>query len=272
MKMAVGRADGLTITSSTMTPMQLANRPQGGPPLFYVYMAEQRTAVRANGGPRLVINPDELLITRSDQSTDWEIPSVTNNTALAFEDHLFREYFPDADELVGRNFRLPGSMPSLLRDIVNSAWSLNCGDAFPDQGKRMGRAFLDMLSIGLENAARTCSKRAESTVRQYRLDQIKSHIASNFGDPDLNVGNLSQRLGLSTRYLQMAFAEESATPSSYIWNTRLKAAAKLLRMKGEDISITEIAFRCGFNSSSHFSTLFKDVYGTTPREYRTSDP
>jgi AraC-like DNA-binding protein len=272
MKMAVGRADGLTITSSTMTPMQLANRPQGGPRLFYVYMADQRTVVSAAGGPRLVINPDELLITRSDHSTDWDISRVTNNTALAFEDLLFREYFPEPEELVGRNIRLPGSMPRLLRDIVNSAWSLDCGDAFPDQGKRMGRAFLDMLSIGLENAARTRSKPTKSTVRQYRLEQVKSHIARHYDDPDLNVGDLSRRLGLSTRYIQMAFAEEGISPSSYIWSTRLEAAAKLLRSEGADMSITEIAFRSGFTSSSHFSTLFKDAYGMTPREYRTSDP
>lgn len=270
MRMAVGRADGLTITSSTMTPMQLANRPQGGPRLFYVYMADQRTAVTAGGRSRLVINPDELLITCSDHSTDWEIARVTNNTALAFEDLLFRDYFPNADELVGCNFRLPGAMPMLLRDIVNSAWSLDCGDAFPDQGRRMGRAFLDMLSIGLENCARTRSKPERSTVRQYRLEQIRSHIASNYADPELNVGNLSRRLGLSTRYIQMAFAEEDASPSSYIWQTRLEATAKLLRAKDEEISITEIAFRCGFNSSSHFSTLFKEVYGATPREYRAS--
>ncbi|MEE8428524.1 MAG: helix-turn-helix domain-containing protein, partial [Gammaproteobacteria bacterium] len=33
-------------------------------------------------------------------------------------------------------------------------------------------------------------------------------------------------------------------------------------------SITEIAFNWGFNSSAHFSRVFKEQYGINAREYR----
>jgi len=50
----------------------------------------------------------------------------------------------------------------------------------------------------------------------------------------------------------------------------------LLQQNREDLasaaqrkrSITEIAFSWGFNSSPHFSRLFKERYGISPRRYR----
>jgi AraC-like DNA-binding protein len=33
-------------------------------------------------------------------------------------------------------------------------------------------------------------------------------------------------------------------------------------------SITEIAFRCGFQSSQYFAKAFRERYGLTPSEYR----
>lgn len=39
-------------------------------------------------------------------------------------------------------------------------------------------------------------------------------------------------------------------------------------LKQRDVDITQIAFRVGFSSQSHFSTAFKKLTGFTPTEYR----
>ncbi|MBE6727660.1 MAG: helix-turn-helix transcriptional regulator [Ruminococcaceae bacterium] len=36
------------------------------------------------------------------------------------------------------------------------------------------------------------------------------------------------------------------------------------------LTITIIAFDCGFNSSSQFTNIFKKYTGFTPKDYRTS--
>jgi AraC family transcriptional regulator len=46
---------------------------------------------------------------------------------------------------------------------------------------------------------------------------------------------------------------------------RLERAAELLQSR---IPLTEIAFRCGFASQSHFCRAFKAAYGVTPSRYR----
>ena len=38
------------------------------------------------------------------------------------------------------------------------------------------------------------------------------------------------------------------------------------------MSISDVAFRWGFNDAGHFSRAFKDQFGVTPREYRQDNP
>lgn len=56
------------------------------------------------------------------------------------------------------------------------------------------------------------------------------------------------------------------SPFDYLLRYRVSAAAGLLG--GSDKPITEIGFLTGFNSPSHFSKMFGQFFGCTPREYR----
>lgn len=57
-------------------------------------------------------------------------------------------------------------------------------------------------------------------------------------------------------------------PTKFILQTRLKNSKNML--KNSSSSITNIALNCGFSNASQFSTLFKEIYGMTPRNYRNS--
>ena len=57
--------------------------------------------------------------------------------------------------------------------------------------------------------------------------------------------------------------------AEYIKLRRLAKAAKLL--KESDLSILAIAIKSGFQSHSHFTKVFKNVYTITPSEYRDSN-
>lgn len=61
------------------------------------------------------------------------------------------------------------------------------------------------------------------------------------------------------KYLRM-------TPIDFLNTYRLKVSCNLLC--NTDLSITEIAFSCGFNHLSYFSKMFLAHFGYTPREYR----
>ncbi len=58
------------------------------------------------------------------------------------------------------------------------------------------------------------------------------------------------------------------SPNQYLLNYRINQSMELLN--NSSLSITEVAFACGFNDTSYFIQYFKKKNGLTPMEYRKS--
>ncbi|WP_339863312.1 helix-turn-helix domain-containing protein [Paremcibacter congregatus] len=115
-----------------------------------------------------------------------------------------------------------------------------------------------ILSIG--NAANT---------RADNLHRICQTIETLLGDPDLAPAQVAEAHGVSLRYMQKLFTLADKTFSNYVRTRRLeRCRADLVSPLYSQISITEICFRWGFNSSAYFSRSFRDLYGISPRDFR----
>jgi len=78
---------------------------------------------------------------------------------------------------------------------------------------------------------------------------------------------LARATGLSATHLAGRFkAEVGMPPRQFLLRTRVLRAKQYLA-EG-DSSITEIAMGLGFSTRQHFSAVFKDMTGVTPRNYR----
>lgn len=99
------------------------------------------------------------------------------------------------------------------------------------------------------------------------VERITAIINENIESQDLNVGRLSEEVGISRAHLHRKMKELlGMTASEFIRNVRLRRACELL--KNRDIDITQITYLVGFASQPHFSTAFKRFTGFTPTEYR----
>ena len=99
------------------------------------------------------------------------------------------------------------------------------------------------------------------------LNRIMDVVNANLYNSDLNIEMLCNEVGISRVHLHRKMKEmTNQTPHDFIKNLRLKQAARLLTKKG--LSVTEVMYHCGFNSSTSFSTMFKRMYGMTPRDYK----
>ena len=98
------------------------------------------------------------------------------------------------------------------------------------------------------------------------MQRVMEVINENINDSDLSVDMIAQKVGISRVHLHRKMKElTNQTPHSFIRNIRLQQAAKLL--KDGKQSITEVMYACGFSNSASFSTMFKNLYGCSPREY-----
>jgi transcriptional regulator GlxA family with amidase domain len=56
-------------------------------------------------------------------------------------------------------------------------------------------------------------------------------------------------------------------PANYIRNIRLQKAKELLETS--DLTISEVAYKSGFQTINHFTKVFKEEYGIPPSVYRS---
>jgi len=102
------------------------------------------------------------------------------------------------------------------------------------------------------------------------LVEIASIMEANFEDP-LSAVELAKLAGLSLRQVQRMFQESlDTTPTKYYLRLRLRRARELLLQS--QMSITQIAVSCGFQSTCHFSKSYRALYGRTPRSERQRSP
>lgn len=103
-------------------------------------------------------------------------------------------------------------------------------------------------------------------VNNRALIKVANLMESHFEEP-LSAVELAKLAGLSLRQVQRMFHESlNTTPTKYYLRLRLRRARELLIQS--DMSITEVAVACGFQSICHFSKSYKSVYGRAPRVER----
>lgn len=73
-------------------------------------------------------------------------------------------------------------------------------------------------------------------------------------------------LGL-THFTRLCREISNMTPVQYLNYYRIQSSAQMLS-RNSGRSVTDIAFDCGFNSSQYFATVFRQIKGISPREYR----
>lgn len=82
----------------------------------------------------------------------------------------------------------------------------------------------------------------------------------------LTIEEIAAQVGWSADHLRRIFRIALRTsPNKIQTAARLRHAKQLLRH--ENLSITEVAARCGFPDASHFTRVFKQENGLTPRQF-----
>jgi AraC-like DNA-binding protein len=99
-----------------------------------------------------------------------------------------------------------------------------------------------------------------------RVGLATEHIHANLDRP-LSLAGIGRAACLSPFHLHRLFRTvHGETPHRYATRLRLARAAALLRSSDE--GVTSIAWRCGFESVSSFTTLFGREHGAPPAQFR----
>ena len=83
----------------------------------------------------------------------------------------------------------------------------------------------------------------------------------------LTLEEIAEVAGMSPKYFCYFFKEMTQkTPINYLNAYRIECAAR--KLLTTDLSVTDIAYGCGFNDLSYFIKTFKSIKGITPNGLR----
>ncbi len=105
---------------------------------------------------------------------------------------------------------------------------------------------------------------AAGSARHDTFLRCRQSLRDHFRD-HLSVESAAGRLGVTPSYLCRLFRENGEiSPYQYLLRLRMNHALDLVLASGG--LIKQASYSCGFRDPSHFSRLFKQVHGLTPRE------
>ncbi len=89
-------------------------------------------------------------------------------------------------------------------------------------------------------------------------------------DRDLPLQALAAEGGMSRYHFLRVFKKRvGLTPKAYLRQVRVEQAAELLRHS--DLTVTEVAVRCGFKGPSRLAEAMRQTYGVAPGELRVKE-
>ena len=180
---------------------------------------------------------------------------------------VLKRYLPSPERLCGLRLPAHEGFTSVAAAMMRSlADQLERGIS-PKFSQMVVRNVLEVMATSyamvFEKGVADCS------IFGLRRVQARRFIEAHLDEPDLTVASVARALEVSPRYLCMLFTPDRETVSGYILRRRLEECARQLASSlWHGQTITQIAFACGFNSIAHFTRVFRQQYGVTPRQYR----
>lgn len=108
-----------------------------------------------------------------------------------------------------------------------------------------------------------------NSLRDFYIKEAFSFIEQNFQN-NISVEDIAATCGLNRSYFGKIFHENTGkSPQEFLISYRMTKAAELLKLT--ELSIADIGNAVGYPNQLHFSRAFKNVYGTSPRQWRNEN-
>ncbi|AEB30773.1 transcriptional regulator, AraC family [Carnobacterium sp. 17-4] len=189
----------------------------------------------------------------------------------------FLEFFK-----IDLTYRIPGNP---LRTYKNLGFSLNTSLRITVEKVGISPIYIHLLSnkiaILIENLTTISELEKIQTVmiseycqlvetdrsQKYSpvIKEAVTHIQLHYFEK-ISLSTISKKLNINATYLSKRFKIETGqTLTHYIQDLRINHSKELI--KQNQLSITEVALKVGFENLNYFCTIFKKVTGVTPKHY-----
>lgn len=146
--------------------------------------------------------------------------------------------------------------------------------AAEDIGGSFGQLYADFVSTAIVARLLGSSRGPEprrgkvAELARWRLKRVVDYVEASLADP-VSLGDLAAAAGLTRMHFAAQFrAATGLPPHEYLLRRRIERAQEVLIKN--DTALVEVALSVGFQTQSHFTTVFKRFVGQSPRAWRLS--
>jgi AraC-like DNA-binding protein len=166
--------------------------------------------------------------------------------------------------------QLPGPVADLADLLVRDPVAGHLGRTLAETHAAGGRAYEE--TVGQTIITRLLmTRRSAPTVNplpKWRLRRVHEFVQASIGE-HITLRDLAATANLSRMHFAAQFrAATGCRPHDYLLQQRVECAKAV--MSSDTMPLAEVALSVGFQTQSHFSTVFKRITGDTPGQWRRS--
>lgn len=209
--------------------------------------------------------PGKLLVFPLADAGELRFVEHTRHLVLSIPSHRLAEHCPEWHDLAVTPMDQSAAPVRMLSDLAQSMLQHSDGLG-PHCRSAGGDMLISLLASAL--SARDEGEAAQSTRMQgFHLQRIRNFILTHLCDPTLDAPGIAAGVGLSLRYIHRLFADEPLHLMQWVLEQRLRRCHEALQAhpSGSE-TISQIAYRWGFNDAAHFSRAFRKRFGLSPRQ------
>jgi AraC-like DNA-binding protein len=164
------------------------------------------------------------------------------------------------------------SAPALQRDPIVEKLGRALMDA-EHVGEALGPLYADCVSMAIvarlvasTQQARAAERPKAAALPKWRLKRALDYIEAQLAEP-VCLADIAAAAGLTRMYFAAQFkAATGLRPHEYLLRRRIERAQEMLAK--DEAPLVDIALSVGFQTQSHFTTVFKRFVGQPPRAWR----
>lgn len=239
---------------------------RGHPARFAILFPFHGREVVRQFGTEVTLTAGDFMMWDNDRKMEFQILEPTHKITMLIPKQQLQSLLGNADQYTGQVVRRADDSLGLAAEAFRRVARDLCA-AEPSDEHIVLEPIVSLLAATLRcrhHSPRVSASRGESFRRFCR------YIDTHLGDSSLSPTQVAAAHGVSLRYLHLVFAEQGTSIGRWMRERRLSRCHEELSQAQRSTTVTEVAFRWGFNEASHFSRVFKARYGVSPQDVRRS--
>lgn len=238
-------------------------------PLYLIHLQLAGSSINRQDSREALLKAGDFTLCDSKRPYHVAFTDRNDMLVLRIPEKKLRQLLYMPEDLTCVHMSGSNGMGKVTSSLLQEVWKNYSSIGDLNNKKKIANMLINALAVSYSDMTRAL--RPNSSLVITRRSQIKHFVESNLYNYRLSPGYVAEALGISKRYLHLLFKEEE-TITQYILRRRLDDANILLTDESQrHLTISEIAYRVGFNSNNHFGRVYKQRFGQTPSESRTAN-